>query len=402
MNRIQSQKLSMRIAAYALFALSSATWMASSSFATGLHQQTTTATSDQATASARTVKQNTETDAKTAKAAITEDDLRKRLTGKTWYLRGAWLSDSLEFSMRGDVLDHPTTGSFTLALVRIEKVHLTRRNVELEGTRYALHFLGALPYENSEKSVEEIRITSRKKFVRLVIAREQVVKPKKSQKKKQRSKAAASEQLSDKTEVMAGGGVKNQTTGQTDPKAVTAESPAEAEQMLGKALDRIFASTMDETMLATLPEYWQRYYKARLDGHAPDMNTGGVLTASVVDRAAKLLKAVDPASNEYAQANGIAGRALYRVVVGADGKPGSIAIMRPIGFGLDENAIAAIQAATFAPAMKAGVPVAEAIDLAVMFRIYSNRTNGLALKTAATVPKQAGPILPGPYSTPQK
>lgn len=370
--------------------------MTSSSFATGLHQQTTTASSDQATTSARPMERDAKGDTKSANTAITEDDLRKRLTGKTWYLRGAWLSDSLEFSMRGEALGHPATGSFTLALVRIEKVHLTRRNVELEGTRYALHFLGALPYENPEKSVEEIRITPRKKFVRLVIAREQVVKPKKSEKKKHTDKTRANEQVVASTDVIPAGGLKDDTTQMIDPKASTTESPAEAEQMLEKALDRIFAPTVDETMLASLPEYWQRYYKARLDGHAPDMNSGGVLTASAVDRPARLLKAVDPASNEYAQANGIAGRALYRVVVGADGRPGNIAIMRPIGFGLDEHAIAAIQTATFAPAMKSGLPVAEALDLAVMFRIYSKRTDELAKKTGANAPTL--PALPGPYS----
>ena len=166
--------------------------------------------------------------------------------------------------------------------------------------------------------------------------------------------------------------------------------------MLEQALDRIFAPIVDETMLATLPDYWQRYYKARLDGHAPDMNAGDSLPASAVDRPARLLKAVDPASNEYAQANGIAGRALYRVVVEANGKPGNIAIMRPIGFGLDEHAIAAIQAATFAPAMKADLPVAEVLDLAVMFRIYSKRTDELGKKSVATEP--SSPALPGPYS----
>lgn len=377
--------------------------MASPGFAMGFHQQPPTASSGEATASSERTQRDTKTEAKAAQAEITEENLRKRLIGTTWYLRGAWLSDSLEFSMRGEVLGHPTKGAFTLALVRIEKVHLTRREVELEGTRYALHFLGALPYENPKKSVEEIRITPKKKFVRLVIAREQVVKPKKSEKKeKNASKTEVKDQAAASTGVAQTDGLQtgawtdhgtDHGTMKTNPNATTTESPAVAEETLEQALDRIFAATVDKRMLATLPESWQLYYKAQEVGHAPEMDSAGVLAGSAVDRSARLMKAVEPASNEYAQANGIAGRALYRVVVEANGKPGSIAIMRPIGFGLDENAIAAIESATFAPAMKSGHPVAEALDLAVMFRIYSKRTGALAKRTTTTAP-----ALPGPYS----
>jgi hypothetical protein len=41
----------------------------------------------------------------------------------------------------------PLVGSYTLSGVQIDKVRLTKHKVELEGARYALHFLGALPYE---------------------------------------------------------------------------------------------------------------------------------------------------------------------------------------------------------------------------------------------------------------
>ena len=67
--------------------------------------------------------------------------------------------------------------------------------------------------------------------------------------------------------------------------------------------------------------------------------------------------------------------ALYHVVVGADGKPGEIAVARPIGFGLDENAVASIRKASFSPAMKDGKPVPVLLDLVVQFRIYSKRTS---------------------------
>lgn len=316
-------------------------------------------------------------------AEMSEEELGRRLTGRTWYLRRAWLNDSLEFSMHGEVQGHPTTGSFTLGLIRIDKVHWTRRRVELEGTRFALHFLGALPYEDPGKSAEEIRITPKKKVVRIVIAREPVVKPKKVGRKKN------GVQTEPETMAKTPGEKKNDATEETTT------SPEVAEKTLEQALGQIFAASVDAQMLASLPDYWQLYYEAQSSGHAPALDSDGGGASGAVDRAARLLKAIDPTSNEYAQANGIAGRALYRVVVETNGKPGRIAIMRPIGFGLDEKAIAAIETATFVPAMKAGQPVAETLDMAVMFRIYSHRTEAAGPKKIAP----SGPILPGPFST---
>jgi hypothetical protein len=85
---------------------------------------------------------------------------------------------------------------------------------------------------------------------------------------------------------------------------------------------------------------------------------------------------------------------LYHVVIGADGKPGEIAVARPIGFGLDENAVDSIRKATFEPAMKDGKPVPVMLDLVVEFRIYSKRT-AVADKSSE---QPAGPSLPGPFS----
>jgi TonB family protein len=117
----------------------------------------------------------------------------------------------------------------------------------------------------------------------------------------------------------------------------------------------------------------------------------------MVDKKARLVTTFEPESNEYAQAYAVAGMALYHTVIGADGKPGEIAVARPIGFGLDENAVAAIRKATFEPAIKDGKPVPVLLDLVVQFRIYSKRT---AVRSDPNKPAEgaAEPSLPGPYS----
>jgi TonB family protein len=119
-----------------------------------------------------------------------------------------------------------------------------------------------------------------------------------------------------------------------------------------------------------------------------------------VDQKARLLTTFEPESNEYAQANAVAGMALYHTVIGPDGKPGEIAVARPIGFGLDENAVEAIRKAKFSPAIKDGKPVPVLLNLVVQFRIFSKRTAVSSPpespdKAAAKVPDAQ---LPGPYS----
>ena len=123
-----------------------------------------------------------------------------------------------------------------------------------------------------------------------------------------------------------------------------------------------------------------------------------ILRQNTVDRKARLVTSFEPDSNEFAQANGIVGMALYHIVVGPDGKTREIAVGRPIGFGLDENAVATIRKASFQPAVKDGQPVAVLLDLVVQFRIFSQRTAPISQPEPAEGPAEA--MLPGPYSVP--
>jgi TonB family protein len=88
----------------------------------------------------------------------------------------------------------------------------------------------------------------------------------------------------------------------------------------------------------------------------------------------QLLTILDPASNDYAQKNNIAGMVFLQMVVDAQGHAGAVTIVRPIGFGLDERAVEAVKHAQFRPGTLKGKPVPEVVNLQVTFRIYSNRT----------------------------
>jgi len=357
-------------------------------------------------------------------AEISEDEIRRLLVGKELFLRGGYLDNDLSFNEHGVLVGHSPQGSYTLSGIQIDKVRLTKHKLELEGQRYGLHFLGALPYEDPTKAVDQVNITPKKKVVKITIDRELVVKPKE---KKEKGKAARPGQKVGAAPAPAASTAPAPAVAPAPPAEATdtpnttdeaqaeiaaappAERPADANsvttttsqahanKLLQEALDNVFTQGFDSRLMESMPDFWKLYYAAaaaKTDYRPADP---AVLRQSMVDQKARLTSTFEPPSNEYAQDHGVAGMCLYHVVIGADGKPGEIAVARPIGFGLDESAVDAIRKATFQPAIKDGKPVPVMLDLVVEFRIYSKRT------AVAANPTQQPPesSLPGPYSAQQ-
>ncbi len=339
--------------------------------------------------------------------AITEDEIKQLLVGKTLYMRDGYLDNSLSFDEHGKLTGHSPQGSYTLSLVEIDKVHLSKHKVELTGIRYGLHFLGARPDEDPTKAVDKVRITPKKKVLKITIDRELVVTPKKKKGKKGEetpagnagsgTPAAPATELSDADQAKAEINAAPEAERPADSASVTTTiSPAHAAYLLRDAIDHIFAQGLDDRMIAAMPSFWKLYYQAVANQADYKPTDPAIYRQSGVDQKAKLLSTIEPPSNEYAQANGVAGMALYHAVIDADGKPQEIVVSRPIGFGLDESAADSIRKASFQPATKDGKPVPVVLDVVVQFRIYSKRTNQPARPDAEAA--NAGPKLPGPYS----
>jgi TonB family protein len=361
------------------------------------------------------------------------------LVGKALYLRGGYLDNTLSFDEHGRLIGHSPQGSYTLCAIQIDRVRVTKHKVTLEGARYGLHFLGQLASDDPSSAYDRVRITPKKKVVKITIDREMVVKPKKEKEKGKgakagkepttdkestpgnekdrknrhvkRSAAPAAEQaqpalpqgtdeMSEADQLKASIAATPAEERPADPKSVTTTtSPEHATRMLKEALENVFAQGIDERMKTSLPDYWKLYYQAmdtKTDYRPKDPS---VLRQSQVDQKARLLTQFAPDSNELAQANGIADMAQYHAVVGPDGTVGEVVVSRPIGFGLDENAVEAIKKAKFSPAILDGKPVAVMLNLNVSFRIFSKMTNVHPPPEPADKP--AEPILPGPYSVPQ-
>jgi TonB family protein len=350
------------------------------------------------------------------------------LVGKQVYLRAGYLGDSLNFDEHGRIVGHPAQGSYTLGILQVDHVRLTKHKVELEGIRYGLHFNEQLAYEDSSTAYDKVRITPKKKVVKITIDREMVVNPKK---KKESSKEKAKDprpsvpaapspasatadappaapatsdpsELSEADQLKASIAATPESERPADPASVTTTtSQAHANKLLRDALDQIFAPGLDERMMAAMPDFWKLYYQA-VAAKADYRPAGAsILRQNTVDEKAHLLTSFEPDSNDFAQSAGVAGMALYHTVIGADGLPGEIAVARPIGFGLDENAVTAIRKAKFAPAIKNGQPVPVMLDLVVQFRIFSKRTAVTSAPDPDEKSTATARTLPGPYSVPR-
>ena len=91
---------------------------------------------------------------------------------------------------------------------------------------------------------------------------------------------------------------------------------------------------------------------------------GGGVSAPVV------LFAPEPEFSEEARKAKVSGNVLVYLQVDTSGHPTHVRVLRGIGLGLDEKALAAVRAYKFKPAMENGKPVAVEMNVEVNFQIF--------------------------------
>src|SRR6516225_2533108 len=104
-------------------------------------------------------------------------------------------------------------------------------------------------------------------------------------------------------------------------------------------------------------------------GHGGGFGGGAYRIGNGVS-APRALETPDPEYSEEARKAKYQGVVVLWLIVGPDGKPHDIRVSRPLGMGLDQKAIEAVQRWRFEPAMKDGRPVAVQINVEVNFRLY--------------------------------
>jgi len=86
--------------------------------------------------------------------------------------------------------------------------------------------------------------------------------------------------------------------------------------------------------------------------------------------APKAIYSPDPEYSEEARKAKYQGVCTLTLIVGPDGRPHEVRVLRSLGLGLDEKAIEAVNLWKFDPALKDGKPVSVNINVEVQFRLY--------------------------------
>jgi TonB family protein len=254
-------------------------------------------------------------------AQKTEADVRARLVDKPLYLRGQWTADKLAFDASGRLQGKSATVSFTLSGIAIDQVQLARNGLTLNGQRVALEFVQDGP--------QRVGLLERNLPGSLSRA-EQVI--------------------------------------------LHIQRPRDGDYTA--ALDAIFTHTLAD-LVPQMPDYWQPYASQHLlpagsDAPRAADDSGAETFRPGADgvSAPKLVTRVDPEYSEAARVLRYSGVVLLRFRVGANGVPSQVRILRPVGLGLDERAVAAVSQYRFQPAMRGGSPVAVDLNVEVSFHIF--------------------------------
>lgn len=76
-----------------------------------------------------------------------------------------------------------------------------------------------------------------------------------------------------------------------------------------------------------------------------------------------------PSYTDDARQLHVEGLVIVRVTVNPNGSPGDMKVIRGLGYGLDEEALASLRVSKFSAAIRNGTSIQESIDVAVTFRL---------------------------------
>ena len=256
-------------------------------------------------------------------AGAVESQLNAEYGGKVLMLRGFYSGKEIEFTENGTALGGQEVGSWTLANIEIRSIEILPTVLEINGER-----LGSWFTKGKAQTMKAGKVTIR-------IAR---------------------------------------------PSNTTAE-PLDAAR---KQLDSIFVKP-DQIACSDLPDFWQLYCSSKNDPNAPERVWNEILTKNHLTPYNSKLKpdvaskspitapvvqiSPDPKYTDAARKHRAEGTTVMKLVVEENGRPAAVTILRPVGMGLDEEAVRCVsQTWRFRPATQDGKPVTVQINVEMNFR----------------------------------
>lgn len=276
-------------------------------------------------------------------ASDSQQDLRDHYRGKTLLLRGFYAGDKLRYDSSGALLGGARPGAWTTdGVVQLNDVHLSGSRLTIKARRLVVSKSNQMLLADMPKS--------KKKLPSLKI------------------------------------------------EAHLGVSKPSADQ-LNAVMSKIFLAQRDD-FAALVPDYWQPCVRAAMLGQdqscrfAPEFlsipgmqssNQGG--SSSIAESEAisltgpvfhvghgvkppRQIFAPEPSFSELARQANYQGIVTLGLIVDEQGLPGNIRITAPLGYGLDEQSVQAVQSWKFTPAEKDGRPVRVEIEVVADFHLY--------------------------------
>jgi TonB family protein len=156
-------------------------------------------------------------------------------------------------------------------------------------------------------------------------------------------------------------------------------SNPDAETELNAAFDKIFIKPETEDLRPMVPEYWRYFlagndFKSREEAWQAAVDESKIPTfKKLADPTSKLTPPVvvhnpDPNYTKEAAAHHVEGVSHLAIVVDSTGAVVKSAILQPLGIGLDEQALLAVNKWKFRPSTFNGKPVQAQIRVEITFR----------------------------------
>jgi TonB family protein len=248
---------------------------------------------------------------------------------KPLYLRGCWRDDTLHFDSAGQLKGNSGPVTFTLSGFELQTVHLKQDKLVLEGRRIGLGLR-----DNKQQ--------------RIPLNVGKVNHP--------------------------------------EDESMHIEIAASSSGDYGPALDAVFANGLTD-LVPSLPSYWKAYASKNFIPTDPSTAPAATATSHSVKQAVgpsetkpqriggaikppKLLRAKEPEFNDAARGVRYSGVVLINLWLKPDGTVSHLSLVRPLGLGLDERALAAVQKYVFSPATMNNKPVLVELNVEVNFQIF--------------------------------
>ena len=268
----------------------------------------------------------------TSPTATSESMWQQRLIHQPLYLRGFWMGFDLNFDATGKPIgnasDQPHPGPLTLSGVDVQ-------DVSVKGNRLVLHA----------------------QHVALVADAQGVLEPR---------------PLVQTTRMY--GTVQKQFRSK---EIVKISIEADSSGSFDAPVRAVFANGLAELAPAA-PPYWRCYSDAYFVGDATGRSTADMVescakkpvnpSSAAADTQPRILTQPQPRGTREAMELHVSGISEVYIEVNAHGIPTGSQIVKPLGAGLDEDALQALAQCRFAPATLDGVPVAAGIFFSMQYR----------------------------------